>query len=161
MLLQGAPHARQRGFYDVESVDGEKVVVRMDESYRRDREELEPKEGDSERVQAAKKRALEKVEKQEGEIELSHADASRGLRLSHALCYTSVQGLTIRDRHILMLDMEHPHFSVRSLIVGLSRATRGAQVHAATQDQENRLMARTKHVPPPPKDGPALLEDEE
>jgi hypothetical protein len=40
----------------------------------------------------------------------------------------------------------------------LSRATAGAQVHAATQDQEDRLMARTKYVPPPPR--PALLDEE-
>jgi hypothetical protein len=147
-------------FYNVERVDSETVVVRMDSEYHCDREELAPKEGDSERTQAAKKRALEKADRLEGEIELSHDEASCSLRLSHALCYASVQGLTIRNKHILLLDMEHPHFSVRSLIVGLSRATAGSQVHAAKRDQEDRLMARTKHVPPPPKDGPALIEDD-
>ena len=51
------------------------------------------------------------------------------LRLCHSLCYYTCQGRTIRDRHIVLLDTTHQHFSVRALIVGLSRATHGKWLH--------------------------------
>jgi hypothetical protein len=126
-------------FYTVVGVDKREVVVRMDEDYRRDATTLSG-------------RAAEKARRQEGEIALSHRDASLGLRLSHALCYASVQGLTISEQHVLMLDVEHPHFDVRSLIVGLSRVRSARQIHVATAEQERALMARTRAVDPPPKE---------
>ena len=126
-------------------VDKREVVVRMDEDYRRDATTLSG-------------RAAEKAKRQEGEIALSHRDASLGLRLSHALCYASVQGLTISEQHVLMLDVEHPHFDVRSLIVGLSRVRSARQIHVATAEQERALMARTRPVDPPPKEVEAEAE---
>ena len=58
------------------------------------------------------------------------------LRLAHAMCYYTVQGRTVRDRHIVLLDIEHQHFSVRALIVGLSRATHGRWLHVGDSDSE-------------------------
>ena len=42
----------------------------------------------------------------------------------------------MRDRHIVLLDIEHQHFSVRALIVGLSRATHGRWLHIGDSDSE-------------------------
>ena len=139
-------------FYTVEGVDDERVVVRMDASYHR-----EPPEEMDER--AAKR--YKKTKKQEDAIELSHTDASLCLRLSHALCYASVQGLTIGDRRVLLLDLEHHFFSVRSLIVGLSRVTKGSQIHVASREQAHNLVTYCKDVPPPPDADPNEVEEPE
>ena len=58
------------------------------------------------------------------------------LRLCHAMCYYTVQGSTIRDRHIVLLDTSHKHFSVKSLFVGLSRATHGQYLHVGDSTSE-------------------------
>ena len=47
-----------------------------------------------------------------------------------------VQGKTCRDKHILLLDTSH----MRTLIVGMSRATHGKYVHVATPFDEERLL---------------------
>ena len=64
------------------------------------------------------------------------ADACAQLRLCHAMCYYTVQGRTVRDRHIVLLDTAHLHFSVRALIVGLSRATHGRWLHVGDDASE-------------------------
>ena len=56
------------------------------------------------------------------------------LRLTHAMCYYTCQGRTVKDRHIVLLDTDHFHFSTRSLIVGLSRATHGRYLHIGDND---------------------------
>ena len=64
------------------------------------------------------------------------ADVCGQLRLAHAMCYYTSQGRTIRDRHIVLLDTTHQHFSVRALIVGLSRATHGSYLHVGDEQSE-------------------------
>ena len=58
------------------------------------------------------------------------------LRLTHAMCYYTCQGRTVKDRHIVLLDTDHRHFSTRSLIVGLSRATDGKFLHIGNEESE-------------------------
>ena len=58
------------------------------------------------------------------------------LRLTHAICYYTAQGRTERDRHIVLLDMDHRHMSMRALIVGMSRATHGSYVHIGDEASE-------------------------
>ena len=65
----------------------------------------------------------------EVEMTLPVLEVPRLLRLTHAMCYFTVQGRTIRDKHILLADTDHRHFSTRSLSVGMSRATHGKFVH--------------------------------
>ena len=65
----------------------------------------------------------------EFEMTLPILEVPRLLRLTHAMCYFTIQGRTIRDKHILLSDTDHPYFSVRNLIVGMSRATHGKHVH--------------------------------
>ena len=90
-------------------------------------------------------------------LTLSHKDAGTLLRLSHALVYANVQGRTIRDRHVVLLDTVHRRFTMRHLIVGMSRVTDGRFLHLPTIVQEDALMAK---APPLPAQQPAE-EDED
>ena len=63
-------------------------------------------------------------------------DVCEQLRLCHAMCFYTVQGRTVRDRHIVLLDTENRNFSVRALIVGLSRATHGSFLHVGDESSE-------------------------
>ena len=63
-------------------------------------------------------------------------EACTQLRLCHAMCYYTRQGPRVRDRHIVLLDTRHKHFSVRALIVGLSRATHGSYLHMGDDNSE-------------------------
>ena len=55
-------------------------------------------------------------------VSLTTHQAVRTLRLSYALTYASVQGLTIGN--VVRLDCtSSPHFSIRHLYVGSSRCT--------------------------------------
>ena len=65
------------------------------------------------------------------EIEVPLEEIPNLPRLTHAMCYYTVQGRTIKDRHIMLIDTDHPRFSRRALIVGLSRATHSKDVHVA------------------------------
>jgi hypothetical protein len=125
-------------FYQVEAVDDTDVVVRMADAYTRDRSTLDDE-------------ARKKADQQEGLITLPHKEASKALRLTYALCYASVQGLTLRDKSVLMLDLDSGHFSVRTLIVGLSRVTKASDISVASAEQEMELMGMTKSVPLPRK----------
>ena len=122
----------------MEAVDDTDVVVRMADAYTRDRSTLDDE-------------ARKKADQQEGLITLPHKEASKALRLTYALCYASVQGLTLRDKSVLMLDLDSGHFSVRTLIVGLSRVTKASDISVASVEQEMELMGMTKSVPLPRK----------
>ena len=78
-------------------------------------------------------------------ISISLDDACAQLRMAHAQCYYTCQGRTVRDRHIVLLDTKHQHFSVRALVVGLSRATHGRWLHVG-DDQSEALFAGERAV---------------
>ena len=76
-------------------------------------------------------------------VELSHKEASTQLRLTYALTFASIQGRTIRDKHICLMDTHHKkYFTTRHLIVGVSRATHGSYVHVPTERQEELIMKK-------------------
>ena len=54
-------------------------------------------------------------------------EAARALRLTHALCYYSSQARTIHGP-LRLAQTDHPHFTLRHLIVGLGRAQDGSEV---------------------------------
>jgi hypothetical protein len=58
----------------------------------------------------------------EPDIKLTHAMASRCLRLTHALTLASCQGLTLPGR-VRIVETTSSHFTLKHLFVGLSRAT--------------------------------------
>ena len=56
-----------------------------------------------------------------GGLVLTHEQAISSLRLCYALTYASCQGLTLPG--VVRLDTQSPHFTLKHLYVGLSRAT--------------------------------------
>ena len=84
------------------------------------------------------------VAKAPHEICVPAVDVPKLLRLTHAMCYFTVQGRTLRNKRILLVDAEHPFFQRRSLIVGLSRATHGDLVHVANKEDEERVTGRRR-----------------
>ena len=80
-------------------------------------------------------------------VNMPLTDVPRVLRLTHAMCYFTVQGRTLRDKHLLLLDTTHSHFSRRALVVGMSRATHGSFVHVASNEYEQFITGRRrKHI---------------
>ena len=69
-------------------------------------------------------------------------DVCEQLRLTHAMCFYTTQGRTVRDRHIVLLDTANRNFSVRALIVGLSRATHGSFLHVGDETSEATFAGR-------------------
>ena len=61
--------------------------------------------------------------KNEVEFEITAQDAMAKLRLTDALTYACIQGLTLKDKRVRLCDADHPRFCWRKLNVGLSRAT--------------------------------------
>ena len=113
------------------------IVVDMADPYRttdEDRSRLDPKK-------------LLEVQKLEDGIELTLEETSRWLRLSYAVCYYSIQGRTIKNRSILLLDTGHMYYTVRNLIVGISRASRGSQVMIPSRECERRFLESLPVVP--------------
>ena len=69
-------------------------------------------------------------------ISLTHKTAARLLRVQHALVYASIQGRTMRDKHLGLLDVHSRFFTIRHLIVALSRATHGKFLNVFNRTQE-------------------------
>ena len=76
------------------------------------------------------------------EVEVPLNEVCSQLRLTHAMCYYTCQGRTVKDRHILLMDTTHSHFSTRSLIVGLSRTTHGRFLHIGDEESEEKYCGR-------------------
>ena len=85
------------------------------------------------------------VSKAKEEVTVPLADVPAVLRLTHAMCYYTVQGRTLRG-HTVLLDTENPKFSRRALIVGLSRATHGSQVHLCTEKDAELFLGRRRRT---------------
>ena len=58
------------------------------------------------------------------------AEAAACLRLCYAAVYYSCQGRTLKEQHVMLLDTDHPHFSLRRLYVGASRVQRSMYLHS-------------------------------
>ena len=90
--------------------------------------------------------ALIDVSKAKKEVTVPLEDLPAVMRLTHAMCYYTVQGRTLQG-HTLLLDTTHPNFSRRALIVGLSRATHEDFVHvASSHDAKTFLGERRKTI---------------
>jgi hypothetical protein len=87
------------------------------------------------------------------ELKLTYDNVSKWLRPMHALCYGSIQGCTMADKCILLLDTQREHFTLRHLIVGVSRATHQDKVHVATAAYERNLMHGARMYSTKPLEG--------
>ena len=153
------------GVYVVRSFDSEKVVVRLHEDYRRylenkeaakelevdeeaeegsdaesDPEDMGADEEDDEECAPPPAKKARKEPREPGVYSLTHRQAMMYLRPQHALVYASIQGRTLRDKHIALLDWQSHLFTPRHLIVAISRATHGKFVHVLNHDEEQGLL---------------------
>ena len=128
--------------YTVKRVDEANLTLEMNEEYKKKDaiQDLEHSEDGDDFHEDDEKPSVH-------DVTLPLVDAPAVLRLTHAMCYFTMQGRTLRDRHILLLDTGHFHFSRRALIVGMSRATHGSYVHVATPEYEEFVTGRRrKHI---------------
>ena len=139
--------------YDVIEATDAFVRVRMVPDYKRDFS-LSTKTGDA---LVKEKLATATLE---GELTLGHDEVSRLLRLPYSVTYRNAQGLTARDKRVMITSLEMPQFDIRSLIVGTSRVTRGDLLYAPTKDQERRLLESCPNVPDPPDEDVEESEEE-
>ena len=137
LIVNGVP-------YTVVAVTATYVKVQMLPAYKRDLS-LSFKTG------KAKEREEIAVAKLECELVLSHRQASQKLRLPYAVTYRNSQGITARDKRVMITSLNMPQFDVRSLIVGSSRVTRGNLLFAPTRAQETQLLQSCPEVADPPE----------
>ena len=78
--------------------------------------------------------------------QLTHKRAGEILRLQHALVYASIQGRTMREQHIGLMDLENEHFTMRDLITAMSRPTHGKYLHFMTPEQQAKLKSDAEKV---------------
>ena len=84
------------------------------------------------------------AEKGDEKVEIEIQDMCSQLRLTHAMCYYTIQGRTIKNRDIVLLDTNHPHFTVRSLIVALSRVEDSKYLHIGDCNSEAMFVGERK-----------------
>ena len=122
--------------YNVVAFDAEAktVVLRMLERFARvdfDAPLEEAEDAPLEEAEDAEEEEEEEEEDveegEEGDMTLSFERVTRELRLTHALCYASVQGDT-KEGSVLLCDVFKRHFTMRHLILGMSRARHGKHV---------------------------------
>ena len=90
--------------------------------------------------EAAESTDDEDEEEEQEELTLSFEDTASLMRPTHCLVYYTAQGRTLRDKNVLLLDVTARYFTLRHLIVGLSRATAGVLLSVATHMQQEELM---------------------
>ena len=76
------------------------------------------------------------------ELEVSFDECYHNFRLPFCRVYGNIQGLTIKNKHILLLDTNHKFFTLLDLIVALSRSSRRMYMHIPTNFQELEFMTR-------------------
>ena len=71
------------------------------------------------------------------------------MRPTHCLVYYTAQGRTLRDKNVLLLDVDARRFTLRHFIVGVSRATARSRLNIVTSKQQAELMRRETAVVKP------------
>ena len=73
-------------------------------------------------------------------------DVASLMRPTDCLVYYTAQGRTLRDKNVLLLDVNARYFTLRHFIVGVSRATAGARLSIASVQQQDELMRQETAV---------------
>ena len=79
-------------------------------------------------------------EEEQEDLTLSFEDTASLMRPTHCLVYYTAPGRTLRDKNVLLLDVNARFFTLRYFIVGVSRATAGLRLGIATHMQREELM---------------------
>ena len=84
------------------------------------------------------------------ELEIVDADHYRtlpwkdflsSLRLTHALPYVYYQGETVRDKTLMLMNLDSQYFTMRHLILGLGRVTKSEHVKLCPPIKEKEVMS--------------------
>ena len=102
-----------KGQYQVQAVDAQKVVVEI---------------------------VIQDPPPELPQIELTHQQAIQFLRLACCRTYANLQGVTLRDEHLLLIDTRHRHMCRRKLYVAVSRVTAGKYLHIPSEGQEEDIL---------------------
>ena len=87
-------------------------------------------------VSVDEEKVVARLESGTSEIALTHQQCIQDLRLACARTYAGIQGLTLRDQRLLLLQTRHPFMEWRKLYVACSRVTSGKLLHIPTPEQE-------------------------
>jgi len=68
------------------------------------------------------------------------------LRLTHALPYVYYQGKTVREKTLLLMNVDSPHFTLRHLILGLGRVSKSEYVKICSPAREVKILATAKQA---------------
>ena len=68
------------------------------------------------------------------------------LRLTHALPYVYYQGRTVREKTLLLMNVDSPHFTMRHLILGLGRVSKSEFVKICSPARETKIVAMAKQA---------------
>jgi hypothetical protein len=77
---------------------------------------------------------------------LSHEHFLLGLRLTHALPYNYFQGRTLKGQKLMLMDLRSPRFTMRHLIMGMGRVTKGEDLWLCGPRLQKDLQLRAKAV---------------
>ena len=69
------------------------------------------------------------------------------MRLCYAAVYQSCQARTLRYQHVMLMDTQHVHVSLRHRYVGASRVTSGECLHIANRSMARYIEEQTEAVP--------------
>ena len=77
---------------------------------------------------------------------LSLRKAAQILRPQFALCYASIQGRTLRNKHVGLLNVWSRALGMRDIITAASRPTHGNCLHFTTVRHEQGLLLRADGI---------------
>jgi hypothetical protein len=77
-------------------------------------------------------------------FKMTRANFLLGLRLTHALPYNYFQGRTLKDQKLLLMDLKSPHFTMRHLIMGMGRVTKGEDLWLCGPALQKSLRALSR-----------------
>ena len=80
-------------------------------------------------------------------IELGMREASENLRLCYAAVYHSCQGRTLKQQHVLLMDVHKHLFTGRHLYVGASRVTSGQCLHVVSREDTACIRQILREAP--------------
>jgi hypothetical protein len=83
---------------------------------------------------------------EDGAFEVPHQDFMKHFRLAFAVPVCYAQGRTYRDQKLLIMDTESDHFTMRHLIVAISRVTNGSNLWIAPRGFGGTMTAMAEDI---------------
>jgi hypothetical protein len=109
----------------------------------------------AEEGEAAAEEECDEEEVNDGEFEVTHELLMKHFRLASAVpaCYS--QGRTYRDKTLLLMDTSSRHYTMRHLIVAISRVTTGGNLWIAPHGFEGTIFDMARSIKKARKRGQA------